>query len=63
MDYSDGEIRYKTSIDVENDKLSDAILRNLVYANLWTTDRYLPGILSVIYGDVTPVEAIQKSEG
>jgi hypothetical protein len=63
MDYADGEIRYKTSLDVENDRLSDAIMRNLVYANLWTMDRYLPGILSVIYGDVTPVEAIQKTEG
>ena len=62
MDFSDGEIQYKTSIDVENDRLSNAIIRNLVYANLWIMDHYLPGILSVIYGDVTPVEAIQKLE-
>lgn len=62
MDFSDGEIRYKTSLNVENDQLSNAIIRNLVYANLWTMDRYLSGILSVIYGDVTPVEAIKKSE-
>jgi hypothetical protein len=28
MDFSDGEIRYKTSINVENDQLTHAIIRN-----------------------------------
>lgn len=63
MDFSDGELRYKTSLDVENDHLSTALVSNLVYANLWTMDRYLPGILSVIYGNVSPVTAVQKIEG
>lgn len=62
MDFSDGEIRYKTSLNVENDQLSGPIIRNLVYANLWTMDRYLAGILSVIYGNIDPTEAIKKSE-
>ncbi|NMB54984.1 MAG: YbjN domain-containing protein [Leptolinea sp.] len=62
MDFSDGEIRYKTSLNVENDQLSGPIIRNLVYANLWTMDRYLAGILSVIYGNIDPAEAIKKSE-
>ncbi len=63
MDYSDGELRYKTSLDVENDRLTTALVSNLVYANLWTMDRYLPGILSVVYGDVSPVEAVERVEG
>jgi hypothetical protein len=63
MDFTDGELRYKTSVDVENDRLTTSLVSNLVYANLWTMDRYLPGILSVIYGDVTPVTAVQKIEG
>jgi hypothetical protein len=62
MDFTDGEIRYKTSLNVENDQLSGPIIRNLVYANLWTMDRYLAGILSVIYGNIDPTEAIKKSE-
>jgi hypothetical protein len=62
LDYSDGEVRYKTSIDVENDRLSASLLSNLVYANIWTTDRYLPGILSIIYGNTSPQEAIDKIE-
>lgn len=62
MDYNDGEVRYKTSLDVENDRLTSALISNQVYANLWTMDRYLPGIFSVIFGNVTPEEAVRKVE-
>ena len=63
MDYRDGEIRYKTSIDVEGDRLTPALIKSLVYANVALMDRYLPGIMSVIYADIAPQEAIQKIEG
>lgn len=63
MDYSDGEMRYKTSMDVENSGLTSALISNMVNANLWTLDRYLPGLLSVTYGEVTAEEAIKKIEG
>jgi hypothetical protein len=62
MDFEDGEIRYKTSIDVEDDSLSSALIKRLVYANVMMMDAYLPGIMSVIYGDVTPVDAIAQIE-
>ena len=45
LDFSDGEIRYKTSIDIEGDKLTSTIIKNLVYANVMTMDRYLPELL------------------
>ncbi|MEH1983839.1 MAG: YbjN domain-containing protein [Nostoc sp.] len=63
LDFADGEIRYKTSIDVEGDRLSYAIIRRLVYANVTMMDRYLPGIMSVIYGNVSPEDAIAQIEG
>lgn len=63
MDFSDGEIRYKSSIDVEDDRLSPALVKNIVYANVLTMDRYLPGIMKVLYADVTPAEAIELIEG
>jgi hypothetical protein len=62
LDFNDGEVRYKTSIDVENDDLSPALISNHVYANIWTMDRYLPGIMSVVYSDEEPADAIQKIE-
>ena len=63
LDYNDGEVRYKTSIDVEGDRLSTALVKRLVYANVSVMDRYLPGILSIIYGGASPTEAIAQVEG
>ena len=63
MDYNDGEIRYKTSIDVEGAELTPALIHNAVYANVGTMNRYLPGIMSVIFADVNPADAIKKIEG
>jgi hypothetical protein len=63
MDYGDGEIRYKTSIDVEGDRLVPNQVKQLVYQNLSTMDLYLPGIMKVLYSDVSPADAIQEVEG
>ena len=63
MDMDDGEARFKTSIDVEKSELTRMLVSNLVYINVWTMDRYLPGILSVAYGSETPRQAINKIEG
>ena len=62
LDFNDGEIRYKTSIDVENTELNNALIKGVVYANLNIMDRYLPGIMSVIYGGASPTEAIALVE-
>lgn len=62
MDLEDGEIRYKTSIDVEGDRLVPSLVKQVVYSNLSIMDRYLPGIMKVIYGDVHASEAILEIE-
>ncbi len=62
MDFDSGEIHYKTSLDVEGDRLSTALVRQLVYANVMIMDRYLPGIMAVIYGNVSAVDAIAQVE-
>jgi hypothetical protein len=62
LDFNDGEIRYKTSIDVEGDRLSSPLIKRLVYANVGVMDKYLPGIMSVIYGGASPTEAIAQVE-
>jgi hypothetical protein len=63
MDYNDGEVRFKTSLDVEGDELSAALMKRLVYDNVGVMDKYLPGVMSVIYGGASPTEAIAKVEG
>jgi hypothetical protein len=62
MDYSDGEVRYKTSIDVEGGQLTSQMIKTMVYVNVLTMDKYLPGIMSVIFAEVSPVDAIAKIE-
>ena len=62
MDYNDGEVRFKTSIDVEGDRLSFELMKRLAYNNVGVMDRYLPGIMQVTYGGASPQEAIAKVE-
>ena len=62
LDYTDGEIRYKTSIDVEGDRLTPALIQNLVYTNVMTMDQYLPGIIAVLEQDTSPEQAIHLVE-
>lgn len=62
LDYEDGEIRYKTSIDVEGTELGASMVKQLVYANLVITDRYLPGIMRVLYSNESPVDVLDSIE-
>lgn len=62
MDFEDGEVRYKTALDVEGDELTDALLRNIVLANIQAMDLYLPGLLAVIYGDRAPAQVVAELE-
>lgn len=65
MDFSDGEVRFKTSMDVKEneDKFCTGLIKRLVYINVLMTDKYLPGIMGVMYGVLSPTEAIAKVEG
>jgi hypothetical protein len=62
LDYGDGEIRYKTSIDVEGGELTSALIKQIVYANVLMMDQYLPGILAVLFNDSSPLEALVQVE-
>jgi len=62
LDFTDGEIRYKTSIDVEGDCLSKALVRAIVYTNIIMMDKYMPGIMALLYANVSPVQAIARAE-
>lgn len=62
FDFDDGEVRYKTSIDVEGSGLTFALIKRLVYVNVVTVDQYLPGIRLVIDDNVPPADAISQIE-
>ena len=58
MDYSDGEVRYKTSAYLEDTAPGRDFFHTLVYTNLLMTDKYLPGLMSVIYAGMSAEQAI-----
>jgi len=62
MDFSDGEVRYKGSLDFEDVGLSPELIRHAIYPAVQTMDRYLPGLMRVIYGDASPEETINEIE-
>jgi hypothetical protein len=62
MNWASGEVRFKTSLDVEGDRLSRALVRQLVEANVSLMDLYLPGIQAVIKAEISPAEAIIELE-
>jgi hypothetical protein len=62
MDFSDGEIRYKSSLDFEGEPLTPQLIKLAIYPAVQTMDRYLPGLMNVIYGGMTPSEAIAEIE-
>jgi hypothetical protein len=62
LDYADGEVRYKSSIDFEGQQMTTELIRNTIYPAVHTMDRYLPGLLRVSFGGATPHEAIDEIE-
>ena len=63
MDYSDGEVRYKTSVDVEGSELTFALMKQVVYPNVLTMDRYLKAIMAVSFGGIDAVAGVAMVEG
>lgn len=63
LDFSDGEVRYKSSIDFEGEPLSNNLIRNTIYPAVRMMDQYLGGLFKVIYSGMSPLDAIKEIEG
>lgn len=62
MDFGDGEVRFKTSVDVSGSHLALAMFDALLDANLAAMDAYLPALEAVRDGRMTPTEAAASVE-
>ncbi len=63
LDFNDGEVRYKTSIDVTDTEITGNLLRPLIYTNVLMMDKYMSGLMAVVYADMSPAEAVKQIEG
>lgn len=62
LDLDDGEVRFKTSVDLEGAELVGPLIHQLVFLNVAAVDRYVPGLLAVLNGEATPAEALDRAE-
>ncbi len=63
MDFNDGEVRYKSSLDFEGEALTPNLIRNAIYAAVQTMDNDLQGLMHVTFGSKTAEQAIHDIEG
>ena len=62
MDYSDGEVRFKTSAPLRTVEPNMEFVRDLAFSNFAVMDQYLPGLMGVAFGRVSPRAAIKDAE-
>ncbi len=62
MDFDDGEIRYKMTVDCENQVPGYEVLDRMVVMPPLMFQRYGDGLLAVMFGFSEPKEAVEKSE-
>lgn len=63
MDFNDGEVRYKASLDFEGASLTHPLLKNLMYPAVQTSDRYFGSIMQVAFAGADPQAVINEVEG
>ena len=51
MDYSDGEFRFRIGLDVEDGKLSIAMVRNITFITCRMLEQMYPCIMKLVYGN------------
>ena len=62
MDFSDGELLFKTTAFLQEKKLSNDYIDDFVNYNLGTMDRYFPAFMKVLYIGANPVDALAKPD-
>jgi hypothetical protein len=60
MDFNDGELRFKSSIDAEGGELVKQMIDNLLRSNLVTMDRYFSGLMAVLYSERPPADIYEE---
>lgn len=62
LDFRDGEIRFRSYVDCENQLPSTAVVKNSIHCTAAMIKRYAEGIVDIIFGGSTAKDAIAKCE-
>lgn len=71
LSFDDGDLRFRTSLRLPDlppavllaDGLLARLIREVVYVNVQTMDRYLPGLHGVVHNGVDAAQAVAYLEG
>ena len=58
LDFSDGEVCFKTSMRFTDDELTEAMAKDLMYCNFSTFDCYLPSFMALVFGGRSVRQAV-----
>jgi hypothetical protein len=62
LDFDDGELRFRSSLDVEDGALSETMVDKMMSYTLYTMDRFHTALMSVAFGSVEPAVAVAAVE-
>jgi hypothetical protein len=62
FDLSQGEVRFKTSVQAKTDQFTHELFQSLVHHNVLVVDEYMPGILSILADSMSAEAAIMMIE-
>jgi len=62
ISFEDGEVRFRTGIEVRNISLTTVHIKNTIYINVFLMDKYQIPLNKIVYGNVLPVQALQEME-
>jgi hypothetical protein len=63
FDFDDGDLRFQVSQILIDDVLEDETIRRLIGTTMAMLNAYLPAVLSVIYANELPKDAVKHIEG
>jgi hypothetical protein len=62
MDYDEGDLRFQAAQILIDDDLADETIHRLIGTTMAMLNTYLPAVLSVIYGNELPKDAVRHAE-
>ena len=62
MDYDEGELRFQAAQILPDDNLEDETIQRLIGTTMAMLNTYLPAVLSVIYGNELPKDAVRHAD-
>ena len=63
MDFDEGDLRFQAAQILIDEQLEDETIRRLIGTAMAMLNSYLPAVLSVIYGNELPKDAVRCVEG